>query len=190
MPSPQIRPLDLADDATAHAVHRIARAAYAVEAEIIGFDGIPALHESLPEMRAQDLRWVGAVSEGGELAGFLAWEEEPDGGTGTGTGTGAGIGPDPDPGPGIGIDRLCVAPAFFRRGVASLLLRHALAELFPGRPVSVTTGAANAPAVRLYEGLGFVRGADFSPAPGLTMASFSRPTAERPPGRRTRPATS
>ncbi|MET9571042.1 GNAT family N-acetyltransferase [Streptomyces virginiae] len=176
MPSPQIRPLDLADDATARAVHRIGRAAYAVEAEIIGFDGIPALRESLPEMRAQDLRWVGAVCEGGELAGFLAWEEVPDGGTGTGA--------------GIGIDRLCVAPAFFRRGVASLLLRHALAELFPGRSVNVTTGAANAPAVRLYEGLGFVRGADFSPAPGLTMASFSRPTAVRPPGRRTRPATS
>ncbi|GGQ15353.1 MULTISPECIES: GNAT family N-acetyltransferase [Streptomyces] len=153
MPSPHIRPLDLSDDATADAVHRIGRAAYSVEAEIIGFDGIPALRESLPEMRAQALRWVGAVSEGGELAGFLAWEEEPDG--------------------DIGIDRLCVDPAFFRRGVASLLLRHALAELFPGRPVRVTTGAANAPAVRLYEALGFTRGADFSPAPGLVMASFT-----------------
>ncbi|MEW2587363.1 GNAT family N-acetyltransferase [Streptomyces virginiae] len=170
MPSPHIRPLDLSDDATADAVHRIGRAAYSVEAEIIGFDGIPALRESLPEMRAQALRWVGAVSEGGGLAGFLAWEEEPDG--------------------DIGIDRLCVDPAFFRRGVASLLLRHALAELFPGRPVRVTTGAANAPAVRLYEAFGFTRGADFSPAPGLVMASFSRPTAVRPPRRGTRPATS
>ncbi|MFE6908966.1 GNAT family N-acetyltransferase [Streptomyces erythrochromogenes] len=170
MPSPYVRPLDLGDDATAAAVHRIGRDAYAVEAELIGFDGIPALRESLAEMRAQELRWVGAVSEGGELAGFLAWEEAPDG--------------------AVGIDRLCVAPAFFRRGVASLLLRHALAELFPGRPVQVTTGAANTPAVRLYEALGFTRGADFSPAPGLTMAAFSRPTEGRPTGRRTRPGTS
>ncbi len=153
MPSPQIRPLDLADDATASAVHRIGRAAYAVEAELIGFDGIPALGESLAQMRAQDLNWVGAVSEDGELAGFLAWEEEADG--------------------GVCIDRLCVAPAWFRRGIASLLLRHALTELFPGRPVEVTTGAANAPAVTLYERLGFTRGPDFSPAPGLTMASFT-----------------
>ncbi|OLZ47176.1 GNAT family N-acetyltransferase [Streptomyces amritsarensis] len=160
MPSPLIRPLDLSDDATAAAVHRIGRAAYAVEAEIIGFDGIPALRESLAEMRAQDLRWVGAVSEGGELAGFLAWEEGPGG--------------------GIGIDRLCVAPAFFRRGVASLLLRHALAELFPGRPVQVSTGAANTPAVRLYEALGFTRGPDFSPVPGLAMASFGRAAADAP----------
>lgn len=170
MQRPQIRPLDLSDDAVAAAVHRIGRAAYAVEAELIGFDGIPALRESLAEMRAQPLHWVGAVCEAGEPAGFLAWEESGDG--------------------VVGIDRLCVAPAFFRRGIASLLLRHALAELFPGRPVHVTTGAANAPAVRLYEGLGFTRGADFSPVPGLTMASFSRPPAARPPGRRTRPATS
>lgn len=152
MPSVLLRPLDLADDTTAAAVHRIGRAAYAVEAELIGFDGIPALRESLAEMRARDLNWLGAVSEGGELAGFLAWEDEDDG--------------------GVCMDRLCVDPAWFRRGIASLLLRHALAEVFPGRAVEVTTGAANAPAVTLYERLGFTRGADFSPAPSLTMASF------------------
>ncbi|MEW2138205.1 GNAT family N-acetyltransferase [Streptomyces sp. NPDC005409] len=156
MPSPWIRPLDLTDDATARAVHRIGLAAYAVEAELIGFPGIPALGESLAQMRAQDLNWVGAVGEDGKdggLAGFLAWEERADG--------------------GVCIDRLCVAPAWFRRGVASLLLRHALTELFPDRPVEVTTGAANTPAVTLYARLGFTRGDDFSPAPGLTMASFS-----------------
>ncbi|MFD6110301.1 GNAT family N-acetyltransferase [Streptomyces yangpuensis] len=174
MPSLHVRSLDLTDDATAAAVHRIGRAAYTVEAELIGFDGIPALRESLAEMRAQALHWVGAVSEDGEPAGFLAWGEEPTG-------------------PATGIDRLCVAPAFFRRGIASLLLRHALAELaelFPGRPVQVTTGAANTPAVRLYEAFGFSRGPDFSPAPGLVMASFSRPTAGHPQGPGTRPGTS
>ncbi|MEU9251603.1 GNAT family N-acetyltransferase [Streptomyces sp. NPDC048270] len=152
MPEPRIRPLDLTDDATAADVHRIGLAAYAVEAELIGFDGIPALGESLGQMRAHPLNWVGAVCEDGEVAGFLAWEEH----------TG-----------GVGIDRLCVAPAWFRRGIASRLLRHALAELFPGRPVTVTTGAANTPAVTLYARAGFTRGRDFSPAPGLTMASFS-----------------
>ncbi|MFD7260803.1 GNAT family N-acetyltransferase [Streptomyces sp. NPDC059874] len=150
MPSPQIRPLDLADDVTAAAVHRIGRAAYAVEAELIGFDGIPALRESLAEMRAQELNWVGAVCEGGEIAGFLAWAEEADG--------------------SVCVDRLCVDPAWFRRGIASLLLGHVPAD----RTATVTTGADNTPAVALYERLGFTRGADFSPAPGLRMASFSR----------------
>lgn len=155
----EIRALDLADEATAADVYRIGRAAYAVEAELIGFDGIPALRESLAQMRARDLHWVGAVSAAGELAGFLAWERRPGG--------------------GIGIDRLCVDPAWFRQGIASLLLRHALTELFPDRQVEVTTGAANAPAVTLYERLGFTRGADFSPVPGLRMASFVRPRSLR-----------
>ncbi|OEJ31181.1 GNAT family N-acetyltransferase [Streptomyces subrutilus] len=152
MDRPEIRPLDLADDDTAAGVHRVGLAAYAVEAELIGFGGIPALGESLDEMRARALNWVGAVAGGGEIAGFLAWEEQ------------AG---------GVGIDRLCVDPAWFRRGIASRLLRHALTELFPGRPVTVTTGAANTPAVTLYTRTGFTRGRDFSPAPGLVMASFT-----------------
>ncbi|MGW5850749.1 GNAT family N-acetyltransferase [Streptomyces sp. NPDC055254] len=161
MPSPRIRPLDLADDATAAAVHRIGLDAYAVEAELIGFDGIPALREDLATMRARALHWVGAVRADGELAGFLAWAEAADG--------------------ALLIDRLCVAPAHFRRGVASRLMRHALTDL-PDRPVHVTTGADNAPAVRLYEGLGFVRGADFSPAPGLRMAAFTRAPRSAVPG--------
>ncbi|MFJ3965791.1 GNAT family N-acetyltransferase [Streptomyces sp. NPDC090036] len=152
----QIRALDLTDDATAAAVHRIGRAAYTVEAELIGFDGIPALGESLAEMRAHALHWLGAFSGDGTLDGFLAWEEEAD---------------------VVSIDRLCVDPGRFRRGVGSRLLRHVLVEMFPGRAVEVTTGAANAPAVTLYERLGLTRGPDFSPVPGLTMASFGRAAA-------------
>ncbi|NXY97979.1 GNAT family N-acetyltransferase [Streptomyces sp. BR123] len=157
-----VGPLDLGHDATAAAVHRIGRAAYAVEARLIGFDGIPALRESLAELRERPLRWLGAAGAGAEgsaegsdgpLAGFLAWEREPDG--------------------SVCVDRLCVDPAWFRRGVASLLLRALLAEVPADRPVRVSTGAANAPAVALYERFGFVRGADFSPAPGLLMASFT-----------------
>lgn len=148
MPNPYVRPLDLADEATAVAVHRIGRAAYAVEAELIGFDGIPALGESLDDMRGRGLEWLGAVGPDGTIAGFLAWE-------------------DPGPAGPVGLDRLCVDPAWFRRGVASLLLRHALGELFPDRTVEVATGADNTPAVTLYERLGFVRGAGFSPVPGL-----------------------
>ncbi|MFD8950673.1 GNAT family N-acetyltransferase [Streptomyces xanthophaeus] len=154
MPGPLIRTLHLSDDATAEAVHRIGLAAYAVEAQLIGFDGIPALRESLAELRARPLRWLGAVSATGGIAGFLAWEEAANG--------------------VVHLDRLCVSPAWFRRGVASALLDHALTGTFPGRTVAVTTGAANLPAVTLYEGRGFVRGADFSPAPGLRMASFTR----------------
>ncbi|MGW7100596.1 GNAT family N-acetyltransferase [Streptomyces sp. NPDC054838] len=154
-----VRPLDLTDDATATAVHRIGREAYAVEAELIGFDGIPALRESLAQLRDRPLHWLGVRGADGLIAGFLAWEEEGDG--------------------SVCVDRLCVAPAAFRRGIASLLLRHLLAETVPGRRVTVTTGAANSPAVALYDRLGFRRGEDFSPAPGLLMASFTRDPGQR-----------
>ncbi|MER6389017.1 GNAT family N-acetyltransferase [Streptomyces sp. NPDC001523] len=160
MPHVLVRPLDLDHDPTAAAVHRVGRAAYAVEAALIGFDGIPALRESLDEMRGRPLRWIGAVARDGAVAGFLAWEDTEDG--------------------GVCVDRLCVDPAWFRRGVASLLC----ARLPADRRVTVTTGAANAPAVALYERLGFLRGEDFEPVPGLRMASFSRsPAPSTPPTR-------
>ncbi|QES51016.1 GNAT family N-acetyltransferase [Streptomyces venezuelae] len=166
MPDPLVQPLDLAQDAVAEAVQRLGRASYAVEAELIGFDGIPGLRESLAELRARPLRWVGvAADRDGGLAGALAWEEPAPAPT-TGAGAGAAA---------ARIDRLCVDPAWFRKGIASQLVRYFLEEVAAGRAAEVTTGAANAPAVALYERLGFVRGADFSPAPGLRMASFHRP---------------
>ncbi|WP_424214680.1 GNAT family N-acetyltransferase [Streptomyces sp. BI20] len=144
-------PLDLSEPATLTAAHRLGRASYAVEAELIGFPDLPALRESEAELRARELTWLGARTPDGALAGFLAWEE-------------------------TAVDRLCVDPALFRRGVASRLLTAFLAH--PGRPagpLSLTTGAANAPAVALYTRFGFPRGADLSPAPGLTLAAFTVP---------------
>ncbi|MEU2869529.1 GNAT family N-acetyltransferase [Streptomyces olivoreticuli] len=146
----QIRALDMADEDTAVTTHRIGHRAYAVEAELISFDGIPALRETLEEMRAQPLNWLGAVHEN-TLAAFIAWRE------------------DTDP---VEIDRLCVDPEFFRRGLAARLLTHLLNEIVPDRDIVVTTGAANHPAITLYKRLGFTRGEDFQPTPGLVMARF------------------
>ncbi|MGW1074393.1 GNAT family N-acetyltransferase [Streptomyces sp. NPDC002537] len=147
----RIRRLEMADERIAGAAHRIGRGAYAVEAELIGFDGIPALRETLEEMRGRPLIWLGAVTDTEELAAFVAYRG------------------DTDP---VEIDRVCVAPEWFRRGLASRLLRHLVNDLFPATDFTVTTGAANTPAVALYERLGFTRGEDFAPVPGLTMASF------------------
>jgi hypothetical protein len=44
------RRLDLSDPGTLRRVWDLPRAAYAVEAELIGFDGIPPLRESLQEL--------------------------------------------------------------------------------------------------------------------------------------------
>ncbi|RMI34633.1 GNAT family N-acetyltransferase [Streptomyces triticirhizae] len=147
-----IRALDPRDAVIASDVHAVGRRAYAVEAELIGFDGIPALTESLRDMTARPLRWLGAVTGEGTVAAFVAWETEPDRRV-------------------TQIDRVCVDPAWFRHGLATRLLT----EEAGGHEVRVSTGADNEPAVRLYARLGFHRTADSHPEPGLRMAHFVRP---------------
>ncbi|WP_433274083.1 GNAT family N-acetyltransferase [Actinosynnema sp. CS-041913] len=142
--------LDLSDEAVARAVHRIGLRSYAVEARLIGSTAIPALHETVAELRARPLRWLGAHVDG-TPAGFVAWARVD------------GV---------LDIDRLCVDPDFFRRGLARRLVRAVLAE---GGPAVVATGADNGPAIALYEGLGFRRTGTSEPVPGLRIAEFSRP---------------
>ncbi len=47
----EARRLDLSDPDTLRRLRDLQRASCAVEAELVGFDGIPALHESLEELR-------------------------------------------------------------------------------------------------------------------------------------------
>ena len=53
--------LDLADEAIARSVLALQRESYAVEAELIGDDRIPQLTETLEELRAAGLDWLGDV---------------------------------------------------------------------------------------------------------------------------------
>ncbi|MFJ9446243.1 GNAT family N-acetyltransferase [Kitasatospora sp. NPDC101235] len=152
IPGLVIGELSLLDDAVAAAVHGIGLRAYAVEAELIGFAGIPALGESLEEMRVQPLRWLGAAVNG-RIVAFIAWQE---------------LGEED----AVDIDRVCVDPSWFRRGLASRLLQHLTTEMVPGRAVLVSTGADNRPAVELYERHGFSRIGTVEPVPGLRIAQF------------------
>jgi ribosomal protein S18 acetylase RimI-like enzyme len=146
----QLRELDLGDDRTAREVHRVGLRAYAVEAELIGHPGIPALSETLDELRAAPLHWLGAVHDGRPV-GFLAWIRSPGG--------------------ELDLVRLCVDPPWFRRGIARRLLDHVLATE-PVGDVLISTGAANEPALRLYRSLGFVEAAVREPEPGLRVTEL------------------
>ena len=148
-----VRPLDVSDAATAQAVVVLQREAYAVEAALIGSDGIPALTESLGAVQAAAEDWLG-ISDDKVLVGAVSWRQLDDG--------------------TIDIHRLVVAPHAFRQGVASALL-DALERRFPDRPMLVSTGRDNAPARRLYErrGFGLVRYREVMP--GLWIAELARP---------------
>ena len=144
--------LDLADEDTSQAVLALQRAAYAVEAELIGSDGIPALTETLAELRAAGEEWLGAFDDAG-LAGALSWRQLDDG--------------------GIDIHRLVVAPRAFRQGVASALL-DGLDSAFPGHRMVVSTGSANEPALELYRRRGFTTVGEREVIPGLVITELAR----------------
>jgi ribosomal protein S18 acetylase RimI-like enzyme len=112
----------------------VQHAAYAIEAELIGYPDLPPLHETLAGLQATTEEiWL--CCEGDALVGAVGLEHGEE---------------------EMVIARLFVAPAFFRRGVGSALVAHALAQA-GGRSVRVGTGARNAPALALYERFGFRR---------------------------------
>ena len=167
-------------------VHAIQRAAYAVEAELIGTRAIPPLHETLEELAAAGKReeffgvfeeaasegaagWDRSVGRGEErCVGFVALEAEASGPPGS-----------------MRISRLAVDPMHFRRGVGRMLIAHALdlharcagprsagGTGLPGEVV-VSTGAGNGPGRRLYESFGFMLHREFV-ADGVGIVEYRR----------------
>jgi ribosomal protein S18 acetylase RimI-like enzyme len=147
-----IVPLDLSDRGLAERLLAIQHAAYAVEAELIGFHGIPPLQEDLAGLMSSTEFWLGRY-DGTLLVGAVAYEF-PDART-------------------VEISRLVVDPAHARRRHGKALLDH-LDRIEP-RPVSlVSTGSANTPAVTLYKARGYTETGQMEVAPGIYITRFSR----------------
>jgi ribosomal protein S18 acetylase RimI-like enzyme len=132
-------------------VLEVQHAAYAIEAELIGYPQLPPLHETLEGLRATpEELWL--CEEGGELCGVVGLEQHAD---------------------ELVIARLFVAPAAFRRGIGSALVGQALARA-DGRRVRVGTGARNLPALALYERFGFRRLPEREPVPDVGYVELVR----------------
>jgi ribosomal protein S18 acetylase RimI-like enzyme len=148
----QIRAIDVTDPETAEQLLAVQHRAYAVEAELIGFDGIPPLQEDLAGLMASTEYWLGRY-DGSSLVGAVAYEL-----------------PDPET---VEISRLVVDPAYTRQGHGRALLDH-LDEL-ERRPTSlVSTGTKNTPATRLYESRGYQELDRITVAPGVQVTQFRR----------------
>jgi ribosomal protein S18 acetylase RimI-like enzyme len=118
---------------------------------VIGFAGLPPLGESVQELQAcGEEVWL--CEEAGELVGAVGVE---------------------DLGDALLIARLMVDPGATRRGVGTALVQKVLA-LAAGRAVRVGTAAGNAPALALYEGLGFRRVGERSVGKGLAYVDLVR----------------
>lgn len=126
-----IEPLDLTHPTTAEQVLAMQHAAYRIEADLTGFGGLPPLHETRQQLIAEPLDWRG-IRHGGRVVAAIAV-------------TGAGRRCD--------VDRLMVDPQHHRRGYGRRLMQSVMMH----ESVTVSTVEANAPAVTLYESLGFRR---------------------------------
>ena len=96
--------LDLGESGVAGQVLDLQRLAYRAEAELIGFDGIPPLHESIDDLRGAALDWLG-IRDGERIVAAMAM-------------CGAARTCD--------IDRLVVHPAHHRQGLGRRLVQAVL----------------------------------------------------------------
>ena len=150
--SPEVRALDLGDPGTLDAVIALQRASYRIEAELLGARTLPALSETPRRLKAAGESFLGAF-EGERLVGAIAWKRR---------------------GPLVDIHRLVVHPDRFRRGIGGELL-DALAALEADAERSiVATGAANAPARRLYERHGFRPVEERMASGGIPILTYER----------------
>lgn len=159
---------NFADLAELRRVHELQRAAYAIEAELIGCGDMPGLRESEAELARSGEEFWGSFVPGAAGVG-----DAEVGARGETTRQCVGIvAIEPEPGAAgvLRIARLAVDPGCFGRGIGRRLVRHVLALAGDGTPaaeaVIVSTGAANLPARRLYESLGFALTREFATPDG------------------------
>lgn len=153
------RPIDHTAADVAAAVVAVQRASYRVEADLIGYDRIPPLLDTAADVAALDLAVLGVHDDAGRLAGLVGYLVE--------------VGPG---GPVADIERLAVDPRWFRRGIGRALVTAVHERERAAVAFTVSTGAANAPAVALYRSLGY-RPVGERTVEGCRIAAFERRSA-------------
>lgn len=137
----------------------VQRAAYRVEADLIGYQGLPGLAEGPADIAALDLVVLAVRYDDGALLGLVGYERDE------------GV---------VDIDRLAVAPSAFRRGVGRALVGAVHDREAGARRFKVSTGSDNTPAVALYTSMGYLP-VGSKVIEGCPVTRFARDTEPEPP---------
>ncbi|MBT2574554.1 GNAT family N-acetyltransferase [Bacillus sp. ISL-51] len=135
---------------TAREIVAVQRCSYQKEAELIGFFGIPALHETETDVKRSQETFAG-FREKEQLLGVISYEKK---------------------GHQLVICRLTVHPSGFRKGIGRALVQFVIDMNVDAETIEVTTAKDNTPAVSLYLRAGFTETKQIEAAEGLTLSVF------------------
>jgi len=150
-----IERLDTKDDAELARIYVLFQRSYRIEAALVGSNDLefPPLQRTPSCLRSVATRFFGCWQDG-DLAAVVEVDasELPK---------------------QFGICSLVVDPAYFRRGIASRLLRETL-DSVAWQTAVVETAVANEPAVALYLKFGFIEEKRWLAPPGIPKVSFRK----------------
>ncbi len=118
---------------TAEKIYAVFQVSYVIEAKILKAVDFPPLKRTIIEFLSSETQFYG-YWENKEIAGIIEIKNTNN---------------------STHIQSLVVDPKYFRRGIASQLIRY-LFNNYDSQLFTVETGLANEPAIRLYKSFGFI----------------------------------
>lgn len=147
-----IRKIDITDVNLAKEVLNIQIPAYQVEAELIGFDKLPPLKDTIETLQQSGEKFYGYYIKE-ELSGVLSLKIEN------------GV---------MDIHRLFVHPKHFRKGISQTLIDFVQSSEAGYNMITVATGTKNVPAVHFYHKNGFNKLKEIIVEEGLSISLFEK----------------
>lgn len=146
-----IKKIDIGDNKIAADVLGIQLKSYKIEAELIKYNSLPPLKESLNDLLASMEEYYGYFINK-RLVGFIAIEGKKE---------------------NITISKLVVDPNCFRQGIGGKLVSF-IERINNLKTIRVSTAAKNLPAINLYKNHGFKKVKEITIGDGLIIIEFEK----------------